>query len=308
MAIKKILARSLKFLAQQFFIFASAVLISCLSAFAEEEVSNGDIINRIEKSLVFDKESREIIDFYKTDTSKKKSAASFDKLGKDQTKNSALIGNKPDEEEDDDDESLKITVVDPKKDSSDLREKEKMAYNYALIGQYEVSIQLLKAVLAQEPENQYASFALATIYQKVGQARQAKKIYYELLKKDVDNKEEVIFNLLNIIADESPREAIATTRRLILQNPQKDYLYNVAGQAYDKLGDYVNSEKMFDNAYDLNNKNIRYAYNLAVANDKLKNHQKAYDLYKKVVEKHEKQSDIPLEMVKNRLEQLKQIL
>lgn len=284
--------------------FAFLCLGNCLigNAFAESDnLSNTDIINRIEKSLVFDKDSREVIDFYKTDKSKKKSVASIDKLEKQDS-------SKKDSESEPKDENLKITVVDDKKDFSDFREKENMAYNYALIGQYEVSIQLLKSVLEKDPNNSYDKFALATIYQKIGQNRQAKKLYYELLKNDIDNKEEVIFNLLNIIADQSPREAIATTRRLILQNPNKDYLFSIAGQAYEKLGDYQNSLKMFDFAHDLNKKNIRYTYNLAVVNDKLKNYQEAYDLYKKVAENSDKHTDIPLEKVKIRIEQIKPII
>ncbi len=255
--------------------------------------TNDEIIGQVEKTLLFDKDSRESVNFYKTDSDKK---------------TSSVINKKSDSKESENND-LKVTLIEDNRSSDDLRQKEKMAYNYSLIGQYEVSIQLLKSVLQKEPNNSYSNFALASIYQKIGQNRQAKQIYFELLKTDIDNKEQVITNLLLIIAEQSPREAIATVKRLIAQSPDKDYLFDIAGQAYEKIGDLENSMQMFKKAYEINNDNPKYAYNLAVVCDKSKKYRLAFDYYDKSLDtSSDKKKEIPVEQIKLRIQQLRQLI
>lgn len=84
-------------------------------------------------------------------------------------------------------------------------------------------------------KNLYAKYSLAVVYQRLSQFKQAKNIYYELLKGEAENKDEIINNIIVILTEESPREAIYMLTRLTIQNPSRHYLFASMALAYEKF-------------------------------------------------------------------------
>lgn len=255
-------------------------------SFAEEYVSTPDVLKEIEKTLIFDKSSRKQIDFYQNKNSSRTSGA--ETKSEDKKSSSSQIS---------------VIVTDVKKGNSDLREKEQLAYNSVLIGQYEVAIELYKQVLKVEPNNTYSKFALATVYQKIGQFRQAKTIYYQMLKAGVENQEEVVGNLLDILIEDSPQDATYLLSRLAVQNPDSPNLLAYASLSYSKTKNYDQAISMMQRAITLDGKNLDYKYNLAVIYDKTEQYEKAVDLYSQVVREYTNDNQsVPLDQVKKRIE------
>lgn len=274
-----------------FFFVLLLVQISSNSAFSADYASNYDVIKEIEKTLLFDKDSREKINVYKKKSSTKKS--NFTISAGEKTEAAA-------------NQSIEIVVVDPKSQNFDLREKEKLAYNSALIGQYEVAIELYKTVIAAEPENNYSKFSLAVVYQKLGQFRQAKTIYRDLLKNNPNNQDEIIGNLLSILIEESPQDATYLLSRLTAQNPNSAYIIAQAALAYDKNKNYPKAISLLERAISIDNENALYKYNLAVIYDKTHQNEKAINLYSSIAQSYSVQNNaIPVEQVQKRLESLR---
>lgn len=255
-------------------------------AFSESYVDNADVVKEIEKTLLFDKSARQEINFYKPKEVIKK--------------NNLTISH--DKKDDDYGSDIDIVVVDPKATSVDVRGKEKLAYESSLVGQYEVAVELYKQVLLSEPENSYAKFSLAVVYQKLGQNRQAKTAYYQLLKSDLENKEEIIGNLLAILVDESPKDAIYLLSRLTAENPDSSYILAQAALAYDKAKNYDQAINLLKRAIAYDPKRIDYKYNLAVIYDKTSDYDKALPLYYEVMKNDGNDQSIPFDQIKKRIE------
>jgi Flp pilus assembly protein TadD len=200
-------------------------------------------------------------------------------------------------------------VVNPKIDDLDIRQKERLAYNSAAIDQHEVAITLYKEVIAAEPNNSYAKFSLAVIYQKLGQFRQAKTLYYQLLKTAPDIYQEVITNLLTILIEESPKEAAYLLSRLANENSQSDYIAAQAAIAYERIKEHTRAIIMIKKAIELAPDNLLYKYNLAVMYDKAEKSKEAVEAYNLLLRNYrqndDKQQEIPIEQVQSRIKTLK---
>ena len=257
-------------------------------AFADDFVSTGAVVKEIEKTLLFDKSSRQQIDFYKQQKAKNKS----DNASINSSKSSS--------------DQMTVVVEDVKINNADLREKERMAYNAVLVGQYEVAIELYKQVLAKEPNNNYSKFALATVYQKIGQFKQAKTIYYQMLKSNPDNQDDIVNNLLDILIEDSPQDATYLLSRLALQNPDSADVMAYAGMAYNKVKNYDRSVYFFEKAIILDQNNVSYKYNLAVVFDRMEKYKQAVELYSRVIRETTTDVEgISLDQIKKRIEFLK---
>lgn len=286
-----------KFLAKNFalFLLLTALQTSPIQSFAEDYISTTDIIKEIEKTLLFDQDSRVKIDSYQRNNSKKTSDYTINA-----GTSAGLNG------DDKSASSVDIVIVDPKTNNFDIREKEKLAYNAALIGQYEVSIELYKKILESEPNNLYAKFSLAVVYQKVDQYRQAKTLYYQLLKANPTNEEEIIGNLLAILVSESPRDAIYLLSRLAVENPKSGYILAQSAIAYDKIKNYDQAISLMQKAIIIDPSNIGYKYNLAVIYDKTGDYEKALELYTNVAKNYsDGNQSVPIDQVQKRIESLR---
>ena len=282
------LSKKLTLLSVAFFCFSFRT-----SQAQDVAIPNVEIVKEIEKSLIFDKDARQKIDFYQSDNSKKKSNFTI---------------KSSDFNREDHSSSIEIVVNDENIGSFDLRQKEKLAYNSALVEQYEVAIELYKQILVKEPTNNYVKFALATVYQRVGQFSQAKTIYYQLLKSNVENQEDVVGNLLAILTDESPRDAVYLISRLSTQNPKSPTILASAANAYDRMENYDQAISLLEKAVILDPDRIDYQYNLAVIYDKKANYEKALDLYSKIIRVSSDDQLIPTDQIKKRIEFIRQKL
>jgi tetratricopeptide (TPR) repeat protein len=178
-----------------------------------------------------------------------------------------------------------------------------------LVGQYEIAIEIYKEILQKEPKNLYAKYSLGVVYQRLNQFKQAKNIYYELLQGDAENKDEVINNIIAILIEESPREAIYMLNRLTVQNPEKHYLFASMALAYEKISDYDSAIKNYVRALELDYNNVNYAYNLGVLYDQNKEYEKALEMYASIVKNSDNSNrEIAIDSVKRRIEKIKQII
>ncbi len=269
-----------------------AQLFFPIKSFADEYASNNEVIKEIEKTLLFDKESRQKLDVYEKRRSSKKS---------DYTINTS--DNSLDEKSD---SKVEIIAVDTKSENFGLREKEKLAYNASTIGQYEVAVELYKQIIAAEPENSYSKFSLALIYQKLGQISQAKTIYRDLLKTNPENEEEIVGNLLAILIEESPKDALYLLSRLTAQNPKSAYILAQSAIVYDKMKKYDQAIALLNRAVVLEPKNYTYKYNLAVIYDKSSQSDKALELYSEVAANYSDNNQlISIEQIQKRIQTIK---
>lgn len=278
---------------------ANFITVGASQAVAQIDVVNSDLSREIEKSLLFDKETREKFDVYDSE------------YGSNKVPNPTL-GSLPDEEEKKEysPEEMNIVLVDKVKIDKDIREKEKLAYNAVLVGQYEIALELYKEVLKKEPKNNYAKYSMAVVYQRLNQFKQAKNIYHELLKADVENKDEVIGNIIAIMIEESPREAIYLLNRLTKQNPDASFLLASMGLAYERVSDFDSAILYYNKALDEDSKNVNYSYNLGVLYDQKKDYEKAVEMYGMVIKNFNPSvnSDISLDSVKRRIDKIKQLI
>jgi len=282
--------------------FLSCLLLTAVfseSANAQMVFSNSDISREIEKNLLFDKSTQEKFDVYNNEYGE--NLVDKPTMGEAPTKDEEEKKYTPEE--------MSIVLVDKVKIDKDIREKEKLAYNSVLVGQYEIAIEIYKEILQKEPKNLYAKYSLGVVYQRLNQFKQAKNIYYELLRGDAENKDEVINNIIAILIEESPREAIYLLNRLTIQNPQKHFLFASMALAYEKISDYELAIKNYVKALELDYTNVNYRYNLGVLYDQNKEYEKALEMYANVVKNNDNSnSEIAIDSVKRRIEKIKQII
>jgi tetratricopeptide (TPR) repeat protein len=288
--LKNLLKNFIKFL-----LFSCAFFSSFFPhlSFAQEYVATSDIVKEIEKTLIFDDESSQKINIYQ----KKKSPKSSVFIDHDNSSDVTNAAENP---------NMKLTVTDPKIQNIGIIEKEKLAYNSVLIEQYEVAIELYKNVLKEEPKNVYAKFSLAVVYQKLGQFSQAKKLYTELLKDNPTNRQEIVENLLMIMVEETPRDAVYLLLRLSTQNPQSSRIAAQTAMAYEKIKNYDRAIDFLIKAVALDPDRLDYKYNLAVIYDKTAQYGKALEAYSDVAKNYSENNQfIQIGQVQKRIELLR---
>lgn len=255
------------------------------------EVSNAQVEAQIEKSLLQNNNE--------SSNKRKKTGLSMDADKSHKVNDPKKQINKPIVE------MVASEIKNPK--SADTRTKEKMAYNAAIMNQYEAAIELYKQVIQAEPDNYYANFSLATLYQKLGQFSQAKSIYYQLLKDNPDQKDEIINNILALMIEESPQESVYVLSRLAAENPNTDYILAKASFAYNKMGNYEKAIYYMKQAIELKPDNVTYKYNLAVIFDESEQYQRAIDAYGEVLSANsDSNNDISPEQIKERISYIRQ--
>lgn len=273
--------------------FASPIFAANASLnLAQNNVSTNDIIREIEKNLLFSDEEKSKMELLQNQLNQK-SDFTIVAGNKDESKNEAV--------------EIKMNEI-KKSVNIDMRTKEKMAYNATLSGQYEVAIELYKQVIASEPNNNYALFSLAIIYQKVGQLRQAKATYYRLLQNNPENKDEVISNILSTLSEESPRDALYLLTRLAAAHPQSSYILVQTALAYSGVENYDKASELLRQAIALDPERLDYKYNLAINYDKAQNYEKAFAFYQEVIRNYRDNkfaAAIPIQAVQSRLETIK---
>lgn len=288
---------------QNFLRYFSLLILFCLlqqklyaQNYLQQQKIDEKIFYQIENNLLFSTSEQEQIDIFQN---QKKEQADL-KIMHDESKEETNIVN------------FAINHQTKKTLNISNKEKEKIAYNSYRAGQYEVAVELFKQIIQSEPENNYARYSLAVIYQKMKQYYNAKLLYYDLLKRRYKDRHQVISNLITIIADESPKKALYLISRLAINEPQSSYLKAKEALIYENLRQYDKAISSLKTAINLEPERVDYYYNLAIIYDKNDQYKKAISTYYQVIKLYKKdknhQNSVAIEQVYARLNQLKMMI
>ena len=255
----------------------------------KKNVSTSDAVDQIQKTLLFSDENSA-----NKKSIQRRSALTVDRSGDEFRK-----------------PRLEMLVTDPKPNQQ-LEQKLKIAYNASVSGQYEVAVELYKQIIKSDPQNYYVQFALAACYQNLGQYKQAKTIYYKLLQREEQTqqtKNELIGNLIAVISEESPIDAIYLLEKLANENQESDYILAGTAMAYDKIKKSDQAILLLKKAININPAEVKYKFNLAIIYDKISDEQNALAYYQDVIKNYvangNLDNSIPIDQVKQRVEFIK---
>lgn len=174
---------------------------------------------------------------------------------------------------------FKVKDHDPKDISSLIA----LGYKAALSGQTEAAITLYKQALGQESSNTNVLFALASLYHRLAQYKEAKIHYRKLLTISPDYKK-ALNNYLVLMSEESPSQALVELKELEKENPDFSPIQAQIGMIYAQIGDFHLAEQHLRRAIILSPEVLNYRYNLGVVYDNMKRYNEAIALYKQVID------------------------
>ncbi|MDR0571745.1 MAG: hypothetical protein LBG48_02720 [Rickettsiales bacterium] len=168
------------------------------------------------------------------------------------------------------------------KKAEEIKDLKDKAYTAVQMGEYEVGILYYKRILEKDKTDNFAKLSLATTYHTLGQYRQAKPLYVELI--DVfPNSEQLMSNLLSIMIQETPYEAVYLIPSVAERHEKSSIIQAQMSVAYASVGKYPEAIKYMQKALYLEPNNIDYKYNLAVFFDLNKNYKEAKKIYNEVL-------------------------
>ena len=181
------------------------------------------------------------------------------------------------------------------------------AYSSLLAGNTEGALNLYMDVLKDDPDNTFALFGLASTLQRIGWLAEARATYEELLAIEPDNRG-ALANMMTLISQEAPEQAMANLQRLFEINPGFSPIPAQMAVLFAGQGDYVQAIRFLELASDLSPENLMYVYNLAIIHDRLGDFGEARALYEQVLTAAEvRDVSIPLEAVRQRVSYLKKL-
>ncbi|MBR2140991.1 MAG: hypothetical protein IJ853_01390 [Rickettsiales bacterium] len=232
--------------------------------------NNLKLINKIEQNLMYNTSGKKRTD---TKIDIKKGTWSKEDLAEVKTDSKLGITTKSSS-------SIKLDVKETEKDKKIANLKEK-AFEAINLREYEIAIKLYKEILAINKDDNFVKLSLATAYHILGQYLQAKPLYIELLSV-FPNSEQLVSNLLSIIIQESPYEAIYLLPSLAKKYNNSAVIQAQTSVAFSTVERYDEAIKYIQLAIYLDEDNIEYKYNLAVLYDVTKQYERAYRLYRNV--------------------------
>ncbi len=192
-------------------------------------------------------------------------------------------------------------------EGSSNRQKFEAAYAALQAGNAEAAMDLYMDVLIEEPDNQFALFGLASTLQRMGWLGEARATYEELLAIDPNNRG-ALTNMMALIAQEAPDQALANLQRLYEINPGFSPIPAQIGLLYADIGDYGEAVRNLSLAIDMEPDNMNYVYNLAIIHDRLGQHTEAQALYERVIEFSEyRDVSVPVAAIRERVSYLKRL-
>lgn len=157
------------------------------------------------------------------------------------------------------------------------------AYKAAISGQSEAALTLYKKALLKDNNNTNVLFALASLYQRLSQYKEAKIHYKKLLTVDPDYKK-ALNNYLVLMSEESPGQALTELKEMERVNPDFSPIQAQIGMIYAQMGDYASAEKYLHRSIILAPEVLHYRYNLAVVYDNMKKYSEAIAVYKQILD------------------------
>lgn len=261
-------------------------------ASATEKNSSLDVVEKVEKNLIYSKEVQK---------QNNPEDVVIKKGGWTQDDTDALENTKS--------QSSKMSgeVKKTKEDKRVIALKRK-AFDAINVGQYEIAVELYKDVLKLDKNDVYATLGLATAYQYLGQYVQAKSLYISVMEV-FPTDQQVMANLLAIITDETPYEAIYLLSNIADKNINSPLLQAQASIAYTKVKNYKKAIEYINRAIELDQNNLEYRYNLAVLYDLDENYDRAKFLYNDLLTYYsanpESEYKLPIREIQERADTLK---
>ena len=124
------------------------------------------------------------------------------------------------------------------------------------------------------------------------------------------NSEQLISNLLSIIIQESPYEAIYLLPALADKYNNSAVIQAQTSVAFSTVERYKEAIEYIRKAISLNENNVEYKYNLAVLYDITKDYDKAYSAYKEVYNyiKNNQNYSISPKVIEDRIKTLNKLI
>ncbi len=154
------------------------------------------------------------------------------------------------------------------------------AYMALSRGQLDLAEQKYQAVLAQYPHEKDALLGLAVIAQRKLQTDRATELYRQVLREDIGNAAAAA-GLVSLSAQADPVAAESQLRELLDIKPAAPELHYALGGVLARQLRWGEAQESFYRAYSLAPGNALYAYNLAVALDRLHQTAAAISYYEK---------------------------
>jgi tetratricopeptide (TPR) repeat protein len=176
-------------------------------------------------------------------------------------------------------QNVESVLTEKAKEIKSLRDK---AYVAVQSGDYEAGVVYYKKALEKDEGDNFTKLSLATTYHAMGQYKQAKPLYLELV--DVfPQSEQIVSNLLSIMIQESPYEAVYLIPSIAERHQDSAIIQAQMGVAFASVEKYLEAIKYTQKALAIDPYNVDFKYNLALFYDLNKNYKEAKKLYNEVL-------------------------
>lgn len=257
--------------------------------FDSDSLNSVELINEIEKNII----SRE----------KNSNSEKIDiRKGEWNTRDIIEINNSKNAEINKTSAKFRITTKE-NNETKKIEELKKIAYKAYKNHEYEIAIKYYKNILKIDPKDNLSKLSLATSYHALKQYRQAKPIYVELMRIYPDN-ENIVSNLISIIINESPYEAVYIIPSISEKYENSASIQAQTSMSFAKVKNYKEAIKYIKKALYLDKDNIEYLYNMGVLYDMNGEYGKALKLYKDVITNMNGNSNIKKDKLLERIQVL----
>lgn len=186
------------------------------------------------------------------------------------------------------------------------------AYGALTQGHLDEARSAYQRVLQTQPEDRDALLGLAYIAQVQGRSDEARDLYRRVLRQEPDNTT-ANAGLLALLANSglSNTHASGLARDLSERHPRSAAAYATLGDLMVREGRLADAQQAYFKAVALEAGNARYAYNLAVALDRLHKSGQALSYYERAITLSTKTATpdpIPQDIIRQRIEQLRTAL
>ena len=199
--------------------------------------------------------------------------------------------------------SFYLEIKKPSKIAKKRYKLHKEAYNTMLSDQYELAITLYNNLLKKYPNDELSLSSIALSYHKLGDIKSAKKFYAKTIKL-YPNNFNTINNYLILVSQEYPKEAINELLKLNQVFNKNHLLKAQISYLYSKEQKYNLALKYINQALKISNKNPNYLYNKAIILEYLGNKKEAQEIYSYIINTESNSKNIPVALLKQKLESL----
>ena len=151
------------------------------------------------------------------------------------------------------------------------------------LGRYSSAVEIYERLAQKNSRDQRILMGLAVAYQKNGQNEMAIRSYQKLLDiypKNIDAKA----NMLGLVREESPAEALRDLLDLREKDPSNSGLVAQIGLAHADLGNFEEAMRYLGMAASMEPNSPVHIYNMAVIADKAGNKEEAVEFYNRSLE------------------------